>query len=209
MSTPILILGESGTGKSDAMRNLDPAKTLLIQATPKKLPFKVEGWKVYEEGKGGNIFVTDKAADIISLLQGTKKKIIVLDDYQYVLSNELLKRWRETGYGKFSEVGYNGLNIIQVANSLPNDVHVYIMAHSETGDDGITRIKTPGKLMSNYNVEGLFSMVLRTCVRDDVYYFATKNSGSDTVKSPREMFAEELISNDLLLVDKAITDFGW
>lgn len=209
MSTPVLILGESGTGKSDSMRNLDPVKTLLIQATPKKLPFKAEGWKVYEEGKGGNIFQTDKTADILALMQGTKKKIIVLDDYQYVLSNALLLRWRETGYGKFSEVGYNGLNIIQVANTLAPDVHMYLLAHTETDDDGITRVKTPGKLMSNYCVEGLFSMVLRTCIRDDVFYFATKNSGSDTVKSPRGMFETEYIDNDLALVDKAITDFGW
>lgn len=213
MSTPILILGESGTGKSYSERNLDPAKTLLIQAVAKPPPWqdaKKKGWDIFNpETKTGNIFVTDKASEILALMQGTKRKTIIIDDFQYVLANELMRRFRETGYSKFSEVGYNGWNLVTVASTLPADVHIYFLAHTATGDDGITRIKTPGKLLDTYSVEGMFSMVLRTVVRDNVYYFATKNSGSDTVKSPPGMFLEELIPNDLLEVDKAIEKFGW
>lgn len=208
MSTPVAILGESGTGKSTSMRNLDPSKTLLIQAIQKPLPFKTEGWKRWD-GTSGNIFVTDKALDIETLMRNTKRKTIVLDDFQYVLANELMRRWRESGYGKFSEIGFNGWNIISVAATLPDDVHVYITAHTMTGDDGVTKIKTPGKLLDNYSLEGMFSIVLRTAVRDGNYFFATRNSGSDTVKTPMGMFTEDLIPNDLALVDKAITDYGW
>jgi hypothetical protein len=78
-----------------------------------------------------------------------------------------------------------------------------------TGDDGVTRLKTPGKLLDTYSVEGMFSLVLRTAVRDGEYFFATKNSGSDTVKAPVGMFADEMIPNDLEFVDRAITEFGW
>lgn len=208
MSTPVAILGESGTGKSTSMRNLDPSKTLLIQAIQKPLPFKTEGWKRWD-GTSGNIFVTDKATDIETLMRNTKRKTIVLDDFQYVLANELMRRWRESGYGKFSEIGFNGWNIISVAATLPDDVHVYITAHTMTGDDGVTKIKTPGKLLDNYSLEGMFSIVLRTAVRDGNYFFATRNSGSDTVKTPMGMFTEDLIPNDIALVDKAITDYGW
>src|SRR5437870_2606184 len=158
MSTPVAILGESGTGKSYALRNLDPKNTLLIQAIAKPLPWaraKDGGWNVFNpETKSGNIFVTDKTADILALMQGTKRKVIVIDDYQYILSNELMRRFRETGYGKFSEIGYNGWNLITVASTLPSDVHVYFTAHTTTGDDGITKIKTPGKLLDNYSLEG-------------------------------------------------------
>lgn len=210
MSTPVLILGESGTGKSTSFRNLNPAETLLIQAIKKPLPFKAEGWSYFDaEKKTGNMFVTDRASDIIELMKGTKRKRIVLDDYQYVLSNELMRRFRETGYGKFSEVGYNGWNLINVAAGLPHDVHVYITAHTMTGDDGLTKVKTPGKLLETYSIEGMFSIVLRTVVRDGEYFFSTSNSGQDTVKTPMGMFEEELIPNDLVLVDKAIRDFGW
>lgn len=210
MSTPVALLGESGTGKSFSLRNLDPTNTLLIQAIRKPLPFKKEGWGYFNpDTKSGNIFVTDKAADIITYIQNTKRKRIVIDDYQYILSNELMRRFRETGYGKFSEIGYNGWNLINVASSLAPDVHIYIMAHTMTGEDGVTKIKTPGKLLETYSIEGMFSLVLRTIVKDGEYFFSTKNSGSDTVKAPKDMFEEELIPNDLALVDEAITRFGW
>lgn len=213
MSTPVLILGESGSGKSRSMHKLDPSKVLLVQATKKALPWKGAmkegGWKRYEEGKGGNIFVSDNADNVIALMKGTKKKIIIIDDYQYILSNELLRRWKDKGYDKFSEVGYNGLNMIHVAQGLPDDVRVYFLAHTMVDDVGTVKIKTPGKLMETYTVEGLFSLVLRCIMRDGQYYMATVNSGSDTVKSPEGMFEEELIPNDLALVDQAIKDYGW
>jgi hypothetical protein len=192
------------------MRNMDPAETLLIQAIKKPIPFKQTGWAYFDAAtKKGNIFVTDKATEIIGLMQGTKRKKIVIDDFQYVLANELMRRFRETGYGKFSEIGFNGWNLINTAAVLADDVHVYITAHTMTGDDGVTKIKTPGKLLETYSIEGMFSIVLRTAVRDNEYYFATRNSGSDTVKTPMGMFSEELIPNDLMIVDRAITEFGW
>lgn len=208
MSTPVLILGESGTGKSTSFRNLNAKETLLIQAIKKPLPFKADGWGYFDPAtKLGNTFVTDRSADIISYMQGTKRKRIIIDDYQYILSNELMRRFRETGYGKFSEVGYNGWNLINVAAALPDDVHVYVTAHTMTGEDGLTKIKTPGKLLETYSIEGMFSIVLRTVIVDGVYQFATRNNGHDTVKSPLGMFEDDLIPNDLALVDAAITRF--
>lgn len=210
MSTPVLILGESGTGKSTSFRDLDPTKTLLIQAIKKPLPFKRDGWGYFDPAtKSGNMFATDHVATIIELMQKTKRKIIILDDFQYVLANELLRRYRETGYGKFSEIGYNGWNLINVASQLADDVHVYISAHTMTGEDGVTKIKTPGKLLETYSIEGMFSIVLRTVMRDGEFFFATKNSGNDTVKSPMGMFETELIPNNLVLVEEAIKAFGW
>lgn len=208
MSTPIMILGESGTGKTYSLRNLDPAKTLLIQVIKKQLPFKPPWSEFDAEKKTGNIFVTDRSADIIQLMQGTKKPIVVIDDFQYILSNELMRRFRETGYTKFSEIGYNGWNILTTASQIA-DKHIYVMAHTMTGEDGITKIKTPGKLLETHSVEGMCSMVLRTFVNDGVYQFATKNSGQDTVKSPPGMFEGDTIPNDLALVDAAVTAFGW
>lgn len=210
MSTPVLILGESGTGKSTSFRNFSPDSTLLIQAIKKPLPFKSSGWAYFDPGpKTGNIFVTDRASDIITLMQNTKRKKIILDDYQYVLANELMRRFKETGYGKFSEIGYNGWNLINVASALPPDVHVYVTSHTMTGEDGLTKIKTPGKLLETYSIEGMFSIVLRTVVRDGEYFFSTRNNGSDTVKTPMGMFKDDMIPNDLVLVDEAITQFGW
>lgn len=204
-----MILGESGTGKTDSLRNIPADQCLLIQAVAKSLPFKSPGWGLFNaETKMGNVFVTDRSTDIIALMQGTKKRIVVLDDFQYVLANSLMRRWNETGYGKFSETGYSGWNIFMTAAQIP-DKHIYILGHTMMGEDGITKVKTPGKLLESFSMEGLCSMVLRTYVSEGEYYFSTKNSGSDTVKSPRDMFDKDPIPNDLWAVDQAVTAFGW
>jgi len=208
MSTPILALGESGTGKSAALRNFDPSKTLLIQSIPKPLPFRSTDWKIFDPAaKTGNIFQTDRATDIVALMTNTKRKIIVIDDFQYILNNELMRRFQERGYDKFSEVGYNGWNIITTAGALAPDVRVYVLAHTATDENGRVKIKTPGKLLDTHSVEGMFTIVLRTAVRDGEYYFSTRNNGSDTVKSPMGMFADDLVPNDLAAVDKIVCDY--
>lgn len=209
MSTPIMILGESGTGKTDSLRNVPADKCLLIQAVAKSLPFKAPGWALRDmDTQTGNIFVTDKSQEIIGLMQGTKKPMVVIDDFQYVLANSLMRRYQETGYGKFSDTGYAGWNIFMTASQIA-DKHIYIFGHTMMGDDGITKVKTPGKLLEGYSMEGLCSMVLRTYVSEGEYYFSTKNSGSDTVKSPRGMFEKDPIPNDLWEVEQAVTKFGW
>lgn len=208
MSTPILILGESGTGKSASFRNLDPAQTLLLQAIAKPLPFKNTAWKVFDPAaKQGNIFVTDKATDILMLMNNTKRKIIVLDDFQYVLANELMRRYMERGYDKFSEIGYNGWHIISIAAALAPDVRVYVLGHSTMDENGKIKIKTPGKLLDTHSIEGMFSIVLRSVVRDGEYLFTTRNSGNDTVKTPMGLFDDEVIPNDLKMVDDKICKY--
>lgn len=215
MSTPILILGDSGTGKSASLRNLDPAKTLLIQAIKKPLPFpnaEKLGWSDFNpDTKVGNIFVTDKSADLNGLMRGTKRKIIAVDDFQYVMANEFMRRSDEKGYDKFTEIGRHAWDVLCQMAVLPPDVHVYIIAHTQQADDGSRiRIKTIGKMLDEkITVEGMFSIVLRTTVRDGEYFFSTRNNGSDTVKTPMGMFADELIPNDLAIVDDAITAYGW
>jgi len=208
MSTPILVLGESGQGKTASLRNLEPAQTLLIQAIAKPLPFKNAGWAVFDSTtKKGNIFVTDKAVDILVLMNNTKRKIIVLDDFQYVLANELMRRYTERGYDKFSEIGYNGWHIISTAASLPSTVRVYVLGHSYMDENGKVKIKTPGKLLDTHSVEGMFSIVLRSVVRDGEYLFTTRNNGSDTVKTPMGMFDDEVVPNDLKMVDDKICKY--
>lgn len=208
MSTPILVLGESGSGKSASLRNFDPRNTLLIQAIAKPLPFKNADWQIFDkETKMGNIFVTDKATDILMLMTGTKRKVIVIDDFQYILANELMRRYTERGYDKFSEIGYNGWHLISTAAALASDVRVYVLGHSHMDENGKIKIKTPGKLLDTHSVEGMFSIVLRNVVRDGEYLFSTRNNGSDTVKTPMGMFEEEVIPNDLDAVDRKVCEY--
>lgn len=203
------MLGESGSGKSASLRNFDPTKTLLIQAIPKPMPFKNAQWKLFDKDtKQGNIFVTDKATDILMLMQGTKKKVIVIDDFQYVMANEFMRRSDERGYDKFTEIGRNAWNILCMAGALPPDVRVYILTHTDTNDAGRIKVKTIGKMLDEkITVEGMFTVVVRCVVRDGEFLFTTRNNGSDTVKTPMGLFDSEVIDNDLAAVDKAICEY--
>lgn len=210
MSTATLILGESGTGKSTSMRNLDPARTLLIQMVKKPLPFRSADWKRFDKTAcpGGNIFLSDNAQTICGLMQKTRRDIIVIDDFQYLLANEYMRRSEEKGFDKFSDIGRHAWDVLTMANNLPDHVRVYILGHTQSDEFGRVKIKTIGKLLDEkITVEGMFSIVLRTQVRDGEYLFSTKNNGLDTVKSPIGLFADDLIPNDLAAVDTAICEY--
>lgn len=203
MSISALILGESGTGKSTSLRNLDPAQTLLIQAIRKPLPFRSSDWKPVKEG--GNIIVTDQAADIIKAMRKTTRQVIVIDDWQYILANEYMRRTDETGYQKFTDIGRKAWDILSAASDLVDGKRVYILAHTQSDEHGHSRIKTIGKMLDDkITPEGMFSIVLNTAVQNGNYLFATRNNGSNTTKSPIGLFDDELIDNDLAAVDAAI-----
>lgn len=209
MSIATLILGTSGTGKSTSLRNLDPAKTLLIQCIKKPLPFRAAGWKVRLSLKSeGNVIQTSDPVLIEKLMRTSPHEIVVVDDYQAVMVNELMNRSSEKGYDKFTDIGKNAWNIFNAAGALADNRRVYILAHTNTDEFGNVRMKTVGKLVDQHIVpEGFFTIVLRTEVINGQYTFRTQTNGQDCCKSPIGMFADVAIPNDLAEVDKAIAGF--
>lgn len=212
MAITTMILGESGTGKSTSLRNLDPEHTLLVQTVKKPLPFRSSDWKPATK-ESGCVFVTDNSATIVEAIKRTKKEIIVIDDFQYLLANEFMRRVTdvETGnaaFAKYNEIARHAWDVLMAATALPDSKRVYILSHTSTDDFGKTKIKTIGKLLDEKIVmEGLVTIVLKTIVQNGNYLFSTRNSGADTVKSPLGLFDEELIENDLAEVDSAIFNY--
>jgi len=212
MSIATLIMGESGTGKSTSLRNLDPEQVLLIQAVKKPLPFRSTNWKP-ATSEGGSVFVTDRTQWIVKAMQKTTKPIIIIDDFQYVMANEFMRRVTEqesgnSAFAKYNEIARSAWDVFQLASNLPDHKRVYILSHTSTDEAGKTKIKTIGKLLDEKIVlEGLVTIVLRTMRINDQYIFATQNSGSDTTKSPLGLFEDEHIENDLAAVDQAIVDY--
>lgn len=207
MSIAAFILGESGTGKSTSMRSMNPAETLLIQAIKKPLPFRSSGWK-YLSKEGGNIIVCDQSAKIIAAMHKTQRPIIVIDDFQYILANEFMRRTDERGFDKFTDIGKHAWDILCAASSLPDHVRVYILSHTETSESGRVKAKTIGRMLDEkITIEGMFSIVMRTSIINGQYLFSTKNNGSDTVKTPLGLFDADHIDNDLAAVDAAIVDY--
>lgn len=210
MSISTVVLGYSGSGKSTALRNLDPSKTLLIQAVRKPLPFRSPTWRYFDAQncKDGNMFVSDDWSRIITLASKTSRKVIVIDDFQYILANEFMRRSDERGFDKFTDIGRHAWEIMMALNNLAADVRVYVLSHLQEDDSGHCRMKTIGKMLDEKIVpEGLFTIVLRAESRDNEFTFRTRNSGMDTTKAPIGMFADERIDNDLAAIDAAIVDY--
>lgn len=209
MSYACLILGESGTGKTCSLRNLDPKNTLLIQPVRKPLPFRSTGWKeIKQKGDGNNILVCSNPQAIINCMHASPFDVIVVDDWQYILASMYMAARNVKGFDKFTEIGGAGFDIAKAASELGENKRVYVLAHTTSDEFGNTRIKTLGKLLDDkIVVEGMFTTVLRTHVENGRYLFSTQNSGSDTVKSPMGMFSEQYIENDLAAIDSVICDY--
>ena len=187
------------------------ATTLLIQAIKKPLPFRSEGWVSIKDG--GNVIVTDNAIKICDAMRKTTRNVIVIDDFQYTMSNEFMRRVtdQETGnsaFAKYNEIAKSAWDILNCAAALPDNKRVYILAHTQTDESGHIKIKTIGKLLDEKIViEGLVSIVLRTEIFDGRNFMRTKNNGSDTVKTPLGMFDEERVDNDLDFIDEVICNY--
>ncbi|KLU15027.1 MULTISPECIES: AAA family ATPase [Xenorhabdus] len=213
MGTATLILGESGTGKSTSLRNIKPEETLLIQTVRKPLPFRSNAWKQWDQkDPKTSIFVCDQWVKIIAAIERAAnygKKIVIVDDFQYLMANEFMRRSEEKSFDKFTEIGSHTWNVINTAISkTPDDLRVYFLSHTEETQMGKVKMKTIGKMLDEkITVEGMFTIVLKTVVRDGQYLFTTQNSGFDTVKSPMGLFDSSEIENDLKTVDDAICEY--
>lgn len=202
MGQVVFILGRSGTGKSFSMRNFPDDKLAVINVQGKILPFRNSA-KIEQS-------ITDKSEQIIKALDiyGKKYKSIVIDDYQYTMANEFMRRSTERGYDKFTEIGRHAWDIVNKIKDLSNDVIVYIMCHIDKDEQGNEKIKTIGKLLDDkICLEGMSTIVLKTNVTDGQYTFLTQNNGMDTAKSPAGMFPSYAIDNDLYYVDQKIRNY--
>ena len=214
MSIPVMIIGDSGTGKTRSLKHLKPEETFIIQPERKPLPFKSSDWKRWNnETKSGSVVVTDNYDNIKKVIGSASrvgKKFVVIDDAQYIMLNEELRRSDENGFKKFTDMAKNYVGLVSFVTNLPDNIIVYFMTHTETNEQGEIKAKTTGKMIREKVVlEGLFSIVLRCQYKDGVHFFSTKTNGLDCVKTPEDMFESETIENDLNLVNEAIINYGY
>ena len=200
MGIPVFILGQSGTGKSTSLRNFKSNEILHINVMSKPLPFK---------GRFAETYNGDNYSEIAKAINATKCKSIVIDDAQYLMANEFMRRSSEIGYQKFTDIANNFWTLVNsVTADLPFDVIVYFLMHTDTDDNGKEKAKTIGKLLDEkICIEGMSSIVLKTSVKDGNYSFLTQNNGKDTTKSPLGMFGAYEIDNDLKQVDTTIRNY--
>lgn len=198
MGIPVLILGESGSGKSCSLRNFEKEEVAIYNIAGKPLPFKKQ------LNKADNVNYTQIKTN---MKKGTFKTYVI-DDSQYLMAFEMFDRAKEIGYNKFTDVALNFRGLVDfVIKDTPADTIVYFLHHTETTDTGKIKAKTSGKMLDNQlTLEGLFSIVLLCKTDGQEHYFETQSDGYTTCKSPMGMF-ENRIDNDLKIVDATIREY--
>lgn len=200
MGVPVLVLGASGSGKSTSMRNLSPEEVTVFNVASKPLPFR----------KKLPVYNCSDYNKIMQAMSQSKKKVLVIDDSQFLSVFANFARSKEVGYTKFTEMAVNEYNLIQyVIQKLPADVIVYFMRHIDVDDTGHIKPKTIGKMLDNNlgGLESMFSIVLLAGTDGTEHWFETQSDGYSPAKTPLEMFKDKRIDNDLKEVDRTIREY--
>ena len=198
MAVKVLIIGESGSGKSASLRNFNENEVAIFNVSEKPLPFRKKLPMV-------------KTADmkwIASELKRNTRNCYVVDDAGLAMTFYLFGKVNETGYGKFTAVAKDFYDMVQAADNCSDDTIVYFTMHSDRSEDGAkVKAKTAGKMIdSQLTLESLFSIVIYCQTDGKRHYFVTQSDGVTTAKSPMEMFPLEM-DNDLKAVDTAIREY--
>lgn len=206
MAEPVVIYGKSGTGKSTSLENFADDEILYGNITGKRLPFR----KQFKYN-----MVTDDVDKIKRTLSKCPDfiKVIVLDDAGYLMTNQFMRghsgdKSGGNTFALFNSIADNFWGLINYIKSLPEDKIVYIIMHEDANDFGERKIRTIGKLLNEkVCIEGMCTVVLRSETMGGKYSFVTQNEGNDISKSPKGMFSEIRIPNDLKAVDTAIREY--
>lgn len=199
MGVPVMVMGDSGSGKSASLRNFSPDEVGVFSVASKPLPFR----------KKLNVAYRADYAKIEKTLKTNKLKCYVIDDSQYLMAFEEFRKANETGYAKFTTMAVNFYNLLEIIREqTTDDTIVYFLHHTQTDEYGNRRIKTIGKMLdTKLTVEGLFTIVLLAETDGKEHWFTTQSDGTSTAKTPMEMFDTVKIDNDLKAVDKTIRDY--
>jgi len=197
-SVPVLLIGQSGSGKSTSLRNFKGEEVAVVNVLGKPLPFKSD----IKAGK------CDDYAKILNAIANTQKKTIVIDDANYLITNEFMNKSSVKGFDKYNEMGNNFFNLINGIKNIQGGKTVYLIMHEDTDENGYVKPKTIGKLLDDkVNIQGMFTICIRSMFDNGNYIFRLKTNGQDCVKTPFRMFENDTMENDLKAFDEVVREY--
>ena len=218
MSKVLGLMGESGSGKTTAMRNLPPEETFYLDCDKKGLNWR--GWKKQYNSELKNYWSTDNfsvASQILQKVSNDEKfkhiKYVVIDTLNgLMVADEMRILAMQSGDKRsaWSDLAQNGWNLINQCLTLRDDLTVIILCHSETISDenGIirTRIKTNGRKLEKLVLESKMTTVIWAVRQDGKYKFILSADGT-TCKVPLGSFTVDECDNDIMIVIKALEEY--
>lgn len=215
MANVVGIMGDSGSGKTTAFRNIDPGTTMYVDCDKKGLSWR--GWKKDFNKDNKNYVVTDEPSVALNILMKVSKldeykhiKAIVFDTINGLMVADEMRRSKEKNYDKWMDLAACIYNLVDFALVARPDLTVFFVAHTQTDMDEMgykfTHIKTSGRKLDKIVLESKFSTVLLAKCVDGKYLLETQSNRS-TAKSPLGMFEDKEIDNDINIVIQAINDF--
>ena len=215
MSRTICLMGESGSGKTTAMRTLDPKTTYYIDCDRKGLSWK--GWRQQYNAENKNYFQTRDLQQVAKYMTNIAEKAphiktIVIDTLNTAMVDKEVKEMgSKDGFSKWIDLAQYVWNICEVATTLRDDLTVIIVMHSETVRDDLgysfTRIKTNGRKLEKLVLESLFTVVLLAKAKEDGTYVFETRAKNSTAKTPMGAFESDEIPNDMQAVLDVLSEF--
>lgn len=213
MSKTILIMGESGSGKTTAMRNLDPASTFYFDCDKKGLSWK--GWRQQYNAEKKNYLSMSTPNVILGYLGQVNKtlhiKTVIVDTLNGIMIDNEMERMSEKGYDKWADIAASVYGLISYAGTMRDDLTVIFCAHTQTERDDagfqFTRMKTSGRKLDKIVLESKFTTVLIAKATPDGRFVFETQARNSTAKSPMGCFDHFEIENDIVNVIKSLEEF--
>ena len=208
MAKMLLIIGEGGSGKTSSLKNLSPKEHFYIDCDKKGLNYK--GWKEdYIEKK--NYFKTNDGETVAKLLQEISNnkpefKYVTIDTINSIMIADEMKRMKGKSYNEWQDLAKCIFDLIDIVPDLRDDLTVIFIGHTQTEDDGFTRLLTNGRKLNKIGLEKYFNTVLLSKAKDGEYIFETRANNS-TARTPMDAFDELEIPNDITKVLEVIKDY--
>ena len=208
MAKMLLIIGEGGSGKTSSLKNLSPKEHFYIDCDKKGLNYK--GWKEdYIEKK--NYFKTNDGEVVAKLLQEISNnkpefKYVTIDTINSIMIADEMKRMKGKSYNEWQDLAKCIFDLIDIVPDLRDDLTVIFIGHTQTEDDGFTRLLTNGRKLNKIGLEKYFNTVLLSKAKDGEYIFETRANNS-TARTPMDAFDELEIPNDITKVLEVIKDY--
>ena len=210
MAKMLLVMGEPASGKTVSLRNIPKNELYYVDCDKKGLNYK--GWKEDFNAEKKNYFRSNDGEQIAKLMLAISEKredikYIAIDTINSIMIADEMRRSKDKNFDKWVDLASCIFNLINIVPDLRDDLTVIFVGHTQTDDEGFTRLLTNGKKLNKIGLEKYFDTVLIAKNNDGKYVFET-TSPTSTARVPMGCYeGEQYIENDLYEIIKELKEY--